>query len=96
MSILNIFVINSYIQIDFLLDKAFGTISKIDILVCTAGRLVDHLKLTKGFTLQDLKFLIIDEADRVLDNVQNDWLYHLERHLYRDGKIFLDLEIKFI
>lgn len=85
MSKLNI-SIHSYIQIDFLLDKAFGTISKIDILVCTAGRLVDHLKLTKGFTLQDLKFLIIDEADRVLDNVQNDWLYHLERHLYGDGK----------
>lgn len=51
----------------------------------TAGRLVDHLKLTKGFNLQELEFLIIDEADRVLDTVQNDWLYHLEKHLYKDG-----------
>lgn len=67
-------------------DKFFGTLSKVDILVCTAGRLVDHLKLTKGFSLQDLEFLIIDEADRVLDSVQNDWLYHLEKHLYGDGK----------
>lgn len=68
-------------------DKFFGNISKIDILVCTAGRLVDHLKLTPGFNLQDLEFLIIDEADRVLDSVQNDWLYHLEKHLYDDGKL---------
>lgn len=71
-------------------DKSFGTISKIDILVCTAGRLVDHLKLTKGFSLQDLEFLIIDEADRVLESVQNDWLYHLEKHLYGNGKLLTE------
>ncbi|KAJ8963160.1 hypothetical protein NQ318_018625 [Aromia moschata] len=48
-------------------NKAFGPLSKIDILVCTAGRLVDHLKMTKGLDLQHLEFLIIDEADRVLE-----------------------------
>lgn len=64
---------------------AFGLLSKIDVLVCTAGRLVDHIKLTKGFNLHDLEFLIIDEADRVLENVQNDWLYHLERHIHEEG-----------
>ncbi|XP_018568466.1 probable ATP-dependent RNA helicase Dbp73D [Anoplophora glabripennis] len=62
-------------------NTAFGLLSKVDILLCTAGRLVDHIKLTKGFTLHDLEFLIIDEADRVLENVQNDWLYHLEKHI---------------
>lgn len=41
--------------------------------------------MTKGFSLQNLEFLIIDEADRVLDNVQNDWLYHLEQHLYKES-----------
>lgn len=60
--------------------------SKVDILVCTAGKLVDHLKHTKGLDLGDLEFLIIDEADRVLDNVQNDWLYHLEQHILEKGK----------
>lgn len=59
----------------------------MDILVCTAGRLVDHLNYTKGFNLQYLKFLVIDEADRVLETVQNDWLYHLERHIHGNGKI---------
>ncbi|KAF2901764.1 hypothetical protein ILUMI_04422 [Ignelater luminosus] len=64
-------------------NEAFRYLSKTDILVCTAGRLVDHLKETKGFDLTHLKYLIIDEADRVLDNVQNDWLYHLERHMFK-------------
>lgn len=57
----------------------------MDILVCTAGRLVDHLKRTPGFSLRELKFLVIDEADRVLDNIQNDWLYHLEKHISQGG-----------
>ncbi|XP_045483369.1 probable ATP-dependent RNA helicase Dbp73D [Harmonia axyridis] len=52
-----------------------------DIVVCTAGRLVNHLKCTKNLDLQNLKFLVIDEADRVLDNIQNDWLDQLENHL---------------
>ncbi|CAG9821643.1 unnamed protein product [Phaedon cochleariae] len=63
-------------------NKVFGPISRIDILVCTAGRLVDHLKLTNGFSLKNLEFLVIDEADRVLESVQNDWLYHLEKHIH--------------
>ncbi|CAG9762317.1 unnamed protein product [Ceutorhynchus assimilis] len=66
-------------------NEAFGFLTKIDILICTAGRLVDHLKLTEGFDLQFLEFLIIDEADRVLESVQNDWLYHLEKHIYPEG-----------
>lgn len=68
-------------------DEAWGYISKIDILVCTAGRLVDHLKSTEGLDLQHLDFLVIDEADRVLENIQNDWLYHLEKHISPEGKL---------
>eukprot|EP01029_Cantina_marsupialis_P012419 TRINITY_DN273_c2_g1_i1.p1 TRINITY_DN273_c2_g1~~TRINITY_DN273_c2_g1_i1.p1 ORF type:complete len:456 (-),score=150.33 TRINITY_DN273_c2_g1_i1:78-1445(-) len=36
------------------------------IIVATPGRLVDHLEHTKGFNLNQLKFLIMDEADRML------------------------------
>ncbi|XP_025834942.1 probable ATP-dependent RNA helicase Dbp73D [Agrilus planipennis] len=64
--------------------EPFGYKTKVDILVCTAGRLVDHLKDTKGLDLKCIEFLVIDEADRVLDSVQNDWLYHLEKHLQSD------------
>jgi len=31
------------------------------------GRLVDHLENTKGFNLRSLKYLVMDEADRMLD-----------------------------
>ena len=30
------------------------------------GRLVDHLQNTKGFNLRNLKYLVMDEADRML------------------------------
>lgn len=33
----------------------------------TPGRIVDHLENTKGFHLRNLKFLIMDEADRILN-----------------------------
>lgn len=62
-------------------------VSKVDIIVCTAGRLVEHLKNTKGFSLKHLKFLVIDEADRIMDHIQNDWLYHLDKHIKLQNKI---------
>lgn len=55
--------------------------SEVDIIVCTAGRLVEHLQNTEGFSLKNLKFLVIDEADRIMDHIQNDWLYHVDKHI---------------
>ena len=40
------------------------TVSNIFPLVF---RLVDHLENTKGFNLRQLKYLILDEADRILN-----------------------------
>lgn len=37
------------------------------VLVCTPGRFLYHLKNTKHITLIRLQYLIIDEADRMLD-----------------------------
>ena len=37
------------------------------IVVATPGRLQDHLENTKGFSLRSLKYLVLDEADRLLD-----------------------------
>ncbi|CAO3614895.1 unnamed protein product [Cunninghamella blakesleeana] len=39
----------------------------VNILVCTPGRLLDHLQNTKSFDIKHLKWLILDEADRLLD-----------------------------
>lgn len=35
--------------------------------VATPGRLIDHLENTKGFNLRALKYLVMDEADRILN-----------------------------
>lgn len=38
-----------------------------DIVIATPGRLIDHLKSTPTFTLDSIEILILDEADRMLD-----------------------------
>ena len=38
-----------------------------DIIIATTGRLIDHMKNTKGFTLDDVEMLVLDEADRLLE-----------------------------
>src|SRR5277367_3135770 len=40
---------------------------KPHVVVATPGRLLDHLENTKGFSLRQLKYLVMDEADRLLD-----------------------------
>lgn len=37
------------------------------IVVATPGRLQDHLENTKGFSFKGLRYLVMDEADRLLD-----------------------------
>ena len=38
-----------------------------DILIATPGKLLDHMRNSKGFTLDHISFLILDEADKLLD-----------------------------
>lgn len=54
-----------------------GGQSRVDILVATPGRLTDHIRETPNFTLQHLRFLVIDEADQLLNHSYNDWLNHI-------------------
>ncbi|KAG6837125.1 ATP-dependent RNA helicase [Arthromyces matolae] len=39
----------------------------VNLLIATPGRLLDHLQETKGFVFRNLKALVIDEADRILE-----------------------------
>ena len=49
-----------------MMTQAIALAKKPHVIVATPGRLVDHLQNTKGFSLRTLKFLVMDEADRML------------------------------
>ncbi|CAN8103666.1 unnamed protein product [Discula destructiva] len=49
-------------------------VSKVDILICTPGRLVDHINRTPGFTLDYVRWLVVDEADKLLAQTFQEWL----------------------
>jgi ATP-dependent RNA helicase DDX10/DBP4 len=42
-------------------------LTRMNILVCTPGRILQHLSQTVAFNVDDLKILVLDEADRILD-----------------------------
>ncbi|KAI6213735.1 RNA helicase [Aphelenchoides besseyi] len=47
--------------------QAISLAKRPHVIVATPGRLVDHLENTKGFNLRSLKYLVMDEADRILN-----------------------------
>lgn len=47
--------------------EADKLVKGVNMLIATPGRLLDHLQNTKGFIFRNLKSLIIDEADRILE-----------------------------
>ncbi|KAJ4353445.1 ATP-dependent RNA helicase dbp4 [Didymosphaeria variabile] len=42
-------------------------LTRMNILVATPGRILQHLSQTVAFNVDDLKMLVLDEADRILD-----------------------------
>lgn len=59
---------------------------KPHVVVATPGRLLDHLENTKGFSLRQLKYLVMDEADRLLDLDFGPILDKILKILPRDGR----------
>jgi ATP-dependent RNA helicase DDX47/RRP3 len=59
---------------------------KPHIIVATPGRLLDHLENTKGFSLRALKYLVMDEADRLLDLDFGPILDKILKVLPREGR----------
>ncbi|KAF0292993.1 ATP-dependent RNA helicase DDX51 [Amphibalanus amphitrite] len=49
------------------------------IVVSTPGWLMDHITSAEGFSLAHLRYLVIDEADRVIEMAETDWLKAVER-----------------
>lgn len=42
-------------------------LGKMNIIVCTPGRLLQHLEQTPNFDVSTLQMLVLDEADRIMD-----------------------------
>ncbi len=52
----------------------------VDVVICTPGRMIAHLKM--GYVkINELKYLVLDEADRMLDMGFNDDIMSIIAHL---------------
>lgn len=61
----------------------------INIIVATPGRLVDHLANTKGFNYRRLQMLVIDEADRILDQGFEEDMHQIIKLLPKERQTIL-------
>ncbi|KAE8686232.1 DEAD-box ATP-dependent RNA helicase 27 [Hibiscus syriacus] len=61
--------------------EAERIVKGVNLLVATPGRLLDHLQNTKGFIYKNLKCLIIDEADRILEANFEEEMKQIIKHL---------------
>ena len=58
----------------------------VNLLVATPGRLLDHLQNTQGFNFRNLRALIIDEADRILEVGFEDEMRQIVKILPKDER----------
>ncbi|KAI1121022.1 ATP-dependent rRNA helicase RRP3 [Nemania abortiva] len=73
-----------------MVDQSVSLARKPHIIVATPGRLLDHLENTRGFSLKNLAYLVIDEADRLLDDMDfGPTLEKILQCLPRDRKTLL-------
>ncbi|KAK9473484.1 P-loop containing nucleoside triphosphate hydrolase protein [Dipodascopsis tothii] len=64
-------------------------ISRLNILICTPGRLLQHMDQAAGFETGNLKMLVLDEADRILDMGFRSTLDAIVEHLPRERQTML-------
>lgn len=51
-----------------------------DMVVSTTGRLLDHIHNTKGFSLDHVEVVVLDEADKLLEMGFKDELMEILKH----------------
>ncbi|KAJ1599567.1 hypothetical protein NDA14_004953 [Ustilago hordei] len=64
-------------------------LSRVNILVATPGRLLQHMDQTLGFDTSNLQMLVLDEADRILDMGFSRTLNAIVENLPRDRQTML-------
>ena len=60
-----------------------------DVVVATPGRFIDHLRNAVGFTVESVEILVLDEADRMLDDGFADELHEILTTLPRARQTML-------
>ncbi|KAF7794117.1 hypothetical protein EIP86_005247 [Pleurotus ostreatoroseus] len=58
----------------------------VNLIVAVPGRLLDHLENTKGFVFRNLKCLVIDEADRILEVGFEEQMKKIISYLPNEGR----------
>jgi len=61
----------------------------VNIVVCTPGRLLDHLQNTKAFLFSNLQALVLDEADRMLEQGFEEELHQIIKILPKERQTIL-------
>lgn len=72
-----------------MMQQAISLAKRPHIVVATPGRLIDHLSNTKGFSLRTLKFLVLDEADRLLNEDFEKSIDDILKAIPRERKTYL-------
>ncbi|KAJ3216794.1 ATP-dependent RNA helicase [Dinochytrium kinnereticum] len=61
----------------------------VNLLIATPGRLLDHLQNTKGFIFKNMRVLIIDEADRILEAGFEEEMHQIIKILPKERQTML-------
>uniref|UniRef100_A0A670Y1F5 RNA helicase n=1 Tax=Pseudonaja textilis TaxID=8673 RepID=A0A670Y1F5_PSETE len=61
-----------------MVSQALELSRKPHVVIATPGRLADHLRSSNTFSLRSIKFLVLDEADRLLEQGCTDFTKDLE------------------
>ncbi|KAI1642357.1 DEAD-domain-containing protein [Daldinia loculata] len=64
-------------------------LGRMNILVCTPGRMLQHLDQTAGFDVDNLQILVLDEADRIMDMGFQSAVDALVEHLPKSRQTML-------
>lgn len=72
-----------------LMTQTVALAKKPHIIIATPGRLVDHLEKTKGFNLSALRYLVLDEADRILNMDFEKEVDKILEQIPRDRRTYL-------
>ncbi|XP_042495759.1 DEAD-box ATP-dependent RNA helicase 10 [Macadamia integrifolia] len=72
-----------------MMQQTIALAKRPQVVVGTPGRLVDHLSNTKGFSLRTLKYLVLDEADRLLNEDFEKTIDEILKAIPRERNTFL-------